>query len=197
MPLKGRETLGTSPFQFILNHRSRASYKRVALIRRRMVSVVDAPDESQPQHEAILTAGMDSDPRWEAFARAEPYFAVLTSAKYLTANLTAASEADFFESGERFIDMIFETIDQVERLRSCRRAQGDSHRQQNLKGSGHGGAGIAGQGLVRFQVQIEDFVRQTQRPGGAAQQLLRSEEIAAVHGEKVAMFTFSKVSRER
>ena len=36
---------------------------------------------------------------------------MLTSPKFLRANLSAVSEADFFESGERFVDMVFETID--------------------------------------------------------------------------------------
>src|ERR1700681_934273 len=52
-----------------------------------------------------------SDPRWEAFAAAEPYFAVLTARKFRRAHLTAADEHDFFESGESFVRDVFRTID--------------------------------------------------------------------------------------
>jgi 2-polyprenyl-3-methyl-5-hydroxy-6-metoxy-1,4-benzoquinol methylase len=52
-----------------------------------------------------------SDPRWEAFAAAEPYFAVLTAQRFRRAHLTAADEHDFFESGENFVRDLFRTID--------------------------------------------------------------------------------------
>src|SRR5438128_9200976 len=49
--------------------------------------------------------------RWERFIEREPYFAVLTSPKYLRANLTNASEREFFDSGEEFVDWALKTID--------------------------------------------------------------------------------------
>jgi SAM-dependent methyltransferase len=51
------------------------------------------------------------DPRWEAFATREPYFAVLTAPKFLVANLTPESEREFFESGETLIDYMFRLIE--------------------------------------------------------------------------------------
>jgi SAM-dependent methyltransferase len=51
-----------------------------------------------------------SDRRWEAFAAREPYFAVLTAPQYLRANLTAASEREFFASGEDYVDWMLRLI---------------------------------------------------------------------------------------
>jgi ubiquinone/menaquinone biosynthesis C-methylase UbiE len=50
------------------------------------------------------------DPRWEAFAKREPYFAVFTDPKFLSANRTGNSEREFFDSGELLVDSIFHTI---------------------------------------------------------------------------------------
>src|SRR4051794_6394057 len=50
------------------------------------------------------------DPRWEKFAGGEPYFAVFTDPKLLTANRTANNEREFFDSGELLVDAIFHTI---------------------------------------------------------------------------------------
>src|SRR5947207_530029 len=50
--------------------------------------------------------------RGEKFLRREPYFAVLTSPKYLRANLTPANEREFFDSGEAFVDWALATIDE-------------------------------------------------------------------------------------
>jgi ubiquinone/menaquinone biosynthesis C-methylase UbiE len=54
----------------------------------------------------------DPDPRWEAFAAREPYFAVLTSPDYLRANLTSAHERKFFESGEELVTWMLYIIEQ-------------------------------------------------------------------------------------
>jgi methylase of polypeptide subunit release factors len=53
-----------------------------------------------------------SDRRFEAFAAREPYFAVLTSPKFLRANLTHEHEAEFFASGQEIVDWIFDVIEQ-------------------------------------------------------------------------------------
>ncbi len=53
-----------------------------------------------------------SDPRFEAFAAREPYFAVLTSPKFLRANLTHEHEVEFFDSGQEIVDWIFDVIEQ-------------------------------------------------------------------------------------
>jgi SAM-dependent methyltransferase len=44
---------------------------------------------------------------WDAFAAREPYFAVLTHARYLRANLDAAAEAEFFDSGEAYVSELY------------------------------------------------------------------------------------------
>lgn len=50
------------------------------------------------------------DRRWESFAEREPYFAVFTDPKFLSANRTANNEREFFDSGELLVDSIFHTI---------------------------------------------------------------------------------------
>jgi len=52
-----------------------------------------------------------SDPRWEAFAAREPHFAVLTASRFRQANLTPASEREFFDSGEALVDWTLRTIE--------------------------------------------------------------------------------------
>src|SRR5688572_5500583 len=54
----------------------------------------------------------DSDPRWEAFAAREPYFAVMTAAKFLRANLTPEREREFFAGGEKYVDWLVRLIDE-------------------------------------------------------------------------------------
>lgn len=56
--------------------------------------------------------GGDSDARWETFVDREPYFAVLTSAKYLRKNFTTINEREFFQSGETFVDWALRIIEQ-------------------------------------------------------------------------------------
>src|SRR3982751_3246879 len=50
------------------------------------------------------------DRKWETFAEREPFFAVFTDPKFLTANRTANQEREFFDSGELLVDSIFHTI---------------------------------------------------------------------------------------
>ena len=52
------------------------------------------------------------DPRWEAFAAREPYFAVLTAPKFLRTHLTSDVERQFFESGEALVDHMFRLIEE-------------------------------------------------------------------------------------
>ena len=40
------------------------------------------------------------DPRWEAFATREPFFAVLPAPKYRRANLTPDHERQFWDTGD-------------------------------------------------------------------------------------------------
>src|SRR5713101_4698537 len=67
-----------------------------------------------PRHSRDKTVRVtyDSDPRFEAFAAREPYFAVLTARKFLRANFTPAHEREFFESGQELADWIFQVIEQ-------------------------------------------------------------------------------------
>ncbi|MEO8036680.1 MAG: class I SAM-dependent methyltransferase, partial [Acidobacteriota bacterium] len=51
-----------------------------------------------------------SDPRWDAFAAREPFFAVFTHPKYLRNNLTEEARGEFFDSGCRLVDSLFHTI---------------------------------------------------------------------------------------
>jgi ubiquinone/menaquinone biosynthesis C-methylase UbiE len=50
------------------------------------------------------------DRKWEAFAQREPFFAVFTDPKFLSASRTANEEREFFESGELLVEAIFHTI---------------------------------------------------------------------------------------
>lgn len=52
------------------------------------------------------------DPRFDAFAAREPYFAVLTAPKFLRANFTPEHEREFFESGQELVDWIFHVVEQ-------------------------------------------------------------------------------------
>lgn len=51
------------------------------------------------------------DPRFEAFAAREPFFAVLTAPKFLRANLTPEHEREFFASGEELVDWMADVIE--------------------------------------------------------------------------------------
>jgi len=47
---------------------------------------------------------------WETFAKENPYFSVLTEPKYLNANLNDDSLREFFASGEKHIEHVYEAI---------------------------------------------------------------------------------------
>jgi 2-polyprenyl-3-methyl-5-hydroxy-6-metoxy-1,4-benzoquinol methylase len=52
-----------------------------------------------------------SDPRFDAFAEREPFFAVLPAAQFLRANLTAEREAELFRTGEALVSWMFHVMD--------------------------------------------------------------------------------------
>jgi 2-polyprenyl-3-methyl-5-hydroxy-6-metoxy-1,4-benzoquinol methylase len=58
-----------------------------------------------------MTQFAGPDPRFEAFAAREPYFAVLTHPKFLRANLTPEHEREFFASGESVVSWMLGVID--------------------------------------------------------------------------------------
>jgi len=53
---------------------------------------------------------LQPDLKWETFARREPYFAVFTDPRFLSAKRTANDEAAFFDSGYLLVDSLFHTI---------------------------------------------------------------------------------------
>jgi SAM-dependent methyltransferase len=53
----------------------------------------------------------EPDPRWEAFAAAEPYFAVVAAPEYLRRNLTPERRDAFFASGQAQVDAMFRAIE--------------------------------------------------------------------------------------
>jgi ubiquinone/menaquinone biosynthesis C-methylase UbiE len=52
----------------------------------------------------------EPDPAWETFAAAEPWFAVLTDAKYLRRNLDVAAENEFFKTGGDYVRHVLHVI---------------------------------------------------------------------------------------
>jgi trans-aconitate methyltransferase len=52
----------------------------------------------------------DSDVEWEKFGRTDPYYGVLSCERFHIDKMDDDSLADFFESGQRQIDFILETI---------------------------------------------------------------------------------------
>lgn len=56
---------------------------------------------------------LEPDPRWEAFAAREPYFAVLTAPRFRRDALTGEHEREFFASGEQLVSWIFGVIEGV------------------------------------------------------------------------------------
>src|SRR5262245_43933028 len=51
-----------------------------------------------------------SDKEWEAFARNEPYYGVLSHERVRQGNLNDESFKEFFKSGQEHIDFVLETI---------------------------------------------------------------------------------------
>jgi len=51
-----------------------------------------------------------TDRTWEMLARAEPYWAVVTSEQFRRQHLTDATRREFFQTGVDHIDFVFETI---------------------------------------------------------------------------------------
>jgi SAM-dependent methyltransferase len=52
----------------------------------------------------------DTDQDWEHFARADPYWAVLTEEKFRKDNLTDAGLVEFFAGGETYVERLFRTF---------------------------------------------------------------------------------------
>jgi len=55
-----------------------------------------------------VKSGTDSD--WQRWGEQNPYYAVLSDDKYLKANLTSDSLQEFFASGERHIERVYDSI---------------------------------------------------------------------------------------
>ena len=53
---------------------------------------------------------MNSDQTWEFYGRNEPYFAVLTSPEFKRSQLNDQARARFFESGERYVDLVLQHV---------------------------------------------------------------------------------------
>jgi len=51
-----------------------------------------------------------TDVAWEIWGQREPYFGVLTDSKYLSTNLNDATLAEFFASGERHVERVFNVV---------------------------------------------------------------------------------------
>jgi SAM-dependent methyltransferase len=54
--------------------------------------------------------GNDSDETWKYFGKKDPYFGVLTHSVYRREQLTDDARKAFFETGERYIDFVMQTI---------------------------------------------------------------------------------------
>jgi SAM-dependent methyltransferase len=52
----------------------------------------------------------NSDKEWETYGAENPYFGVLTTARFLTENLTEDARLEFWQSGRNDIDAVFENI---------------------------------------------------------------------------------------
>src|SRR3954470_19406593 len=73
--------------------------------------VVEEKDEVHGRcNDNPVRMSVQPDRKWEAFAQREPFFAVFTDPKFLSANRTANQEREFFDSGELLVDAIFHTI---------------------------------------------------------------------------------------
>ncbi len=57
---------------------------------------------------AKLAHGTDKD--WEKWGKENPYFGVITDPKFLNSNMADASLREFFSSGERHVEHVFEAI---------------------------------------------------------------------------------------
>ena len=54
----------------------------------------------------------DTDSQWKRWGKEEPYFGVLTEEKFLSANLSLESKAEFFDSGKDYIHHVLERVRQ-------------------------------------------------------------------------------------
>jgi 2-polyprenyl-3-methyl-5-hydroxy-6-metoxy-1,4-benzoquinol methylase len=56
---------------------------------------------------------LEPDPKWEAFAAREPFFAILTTPRFRRDSLTPEREREFFASGEHLVEWMFGVIEGV------------------------------------------------------------------------------------
>ena len=52
----------------------------------------------------------DPDRDWQNWGKTDPYFGVLTETKFLNVNLNDSALAEFFASGERHVEHVYEVI---------------------------------------------------------------------------------------
>ena len=52
----------------------------------------------------------NTDDSWEKFGKADPYYGVLSHERFRQSNMTADARADFFKSGEAYVEFLFKTI---------------------------------------------------------------------------------------
>lgn len=57
-----------------------------------------------------MALGSKKDWDWQRWGEQDPYYAVLTDARYSKANLTSDSLQEFFASGERHVERVYEII---------------------------------------------------------------------------------------
>lgn len=53
---------------------------------------------------------LNSDLAWKAFGKQSPYYGVLSHEKYRNGNLTTDNFANFFKSGRRYVEAVFNDI---------------------------------------------------------------------------------------
>jgi SAM-dependent methyltransferase len=56
---------------------------------------------------------LDSDAQWEAYGQRDPYYGVLSVDRFKSDSFDALSKAEFFESGEKHIEYMMQTIRSV------------------------------------------------------------------------------------
>ncbi len=56
---------------------------------------------------------LNPDGQWEAYGESDPYYGVLSSDRFKSDRLDASAKAEFFESGEKHVDYMMQTIRSV------------------------------------------------------------------------------------
>ena len=60
-----------------------------------------------------MTMPLNPDGQWEAYGESDPYYGVLSSDRFKSDRLDAGAKAEFFESGEKHVDYMMQTIRSV------------------------------------------------------------------------------------